>query len=326
MKRLVAASLAACALLLQSSVSIGNADDDDGKPAAAGDQTPDLTAKQQKAVGIVVAHPVAAKLPERIDAVGLVLDATMLISDSGDVAGAEAAEQSAAAELARLRALHQGGAGASLKQLEAAQADHAKLRAQAELATARMALHWGPISDAPPAARQKIVAEATRGRSLLVRAELPGRHTLSVMPEKALLNVDGIQVPGRALGVLRETTQTQSIGLLIEVPNAPAGLGPGARVPVTLSSAVRSGFLLPRDAVLYDENGAYVFKKSERKTQKTDDKTSFVPVKVKLLAAAGGDWLTEGLDDDDEVVVQGAGVLWSLQGMAGHAPDDDDDD
>jgi len=25
-------------------------------------------------------------------------------------------------------------------------------------------------------------------------------------------------------------------------------------------------------------------------------------------------------------VVQGAGVLWSLQGMAGHAPDDDDDD
>jgi hypothetical protein len=45
-----------------------------------------------------------------------------------------------------------------------------------------------------------------------------------------------------------------------------------------------------------------------------------------LLAAAGGDWLTEGLDDDDEVVVQGAGVLWSLQGMAGHVPDDDDDD
>jgi len=325
MKRLVAASLAACALLLQSSVSVGNADDDDG-PAAAGDRTPDLTAKQQKAVGIVVAHPVAAKLPERIDAVGLVLDATMLISDSGEVAGAEAAEQSAAAELARLRALHQGGAGASLKQLEAAQADHAKLLAQVELATARMALHWGPISDAAPAARQKILTAATRGRSLLVRAELPGRHTLSVLPEWALLNVDGIQVPGRALGVLRETTETQSIGLLIEVPNAPAGLGPGARVPVTLSSAVRSGFLLPREAVLYDENGAYVFKKSERKTPKTDDKTSFLPVRVKLLAAAGGDWLTEGLDDDDEVVVQGAGVLWSLQGMAGHASDDDDDD
>ena len=43
------------------------------------------------------------------------------------------------------------------------------------------------------------------------------------------------------------------------------------------------------------------------------------------LAAAGADWLTDGLDDDDEVVVQGAGVLWSLQGMAGRAPDDDDD-
>ena len=321
MKRFCAASLAACALLLQSSVSVG----DDDEPAAAGDQTPDLTAQQQKAVGIVVAHPVAAKLPERIDAVGLVLDATMLISDSGEVAGAEAAEQSAAAELARLRALHQGGAGASLRQLEAAQADHAKLRAQAQLATARMALHWGPISDAAPAAREKIVADATRGRSLLLRAELPGRHTLSVMPERALLNVDGIQVPGRALGVLRETTETQSIGLLIEVPNAPAGLGPGARVPVTLSSAVRSGFLLPRDAVLYDEKGPYVFKQIERKNAKSADKTSFVPETKKILAAASSDWKTEGLDGDDEVVVQGAGVLWSLQGMAGQAPDDDDD-
>src|SRR3954471_20134709 len=156
---LLVASLACCALLLQVQVSVAVADDDDDEPAAAGDTTPDLTAKQQKAVGIVVAHPVAAKLPERMDAVGLVLDATMLISDSGEVVGAEAAEQSAAAELTRLRALHQGGAGASLKQLEAAQADYAKLRAQAELATARMALHWGPVSDAAPAARQKIVAE-----------------------------------------------------------------------------------------------------------------------------------------------------------------------
>src|ERR1700754_1811272 len=104
MKRWLAlvASLASCTLLLQVQVSVGNADnDDDDKPAVAGDATPDLTAKQQKAVGIVVAHPVAAKLPERMDAVGIVLDATTLISDSGEVAGAEAAEQSAASELAR---------------------------------------------------------------------------------------------------------------------------------------------------------------------------------------------------------------------------------
>jgi tetrahydromethanopterin S-methyltransferase subunit H len=132
-------------------------------------------------------------------------------------------------------------------------------------------------------------------------------------------------VPGRILGVLRETSETQGIGLLIEVPNAPVGLGTGARLSVSLTSGARSGFLLPRAAIIYDENGAYAFKRSERKTQKTVGKTSFVPVKVKLLAAAGDDWLTEGLDDDDEVVVQGAGVLWSLQGMAGQAPDDDDD-
>jgi hypothetical protein len=252
-----------------------------------------------------------------------VLDATTLISDLGDATAAAAAEQSASAELARLRALHEGGAGASLKMLEAAQAEQAKAQAQAQIAAARFALNWAPLAAMPSGARQKVIEASTGGRSLLLRADLAGRHTLGALPDKALLDVDGIQVPGRVLGVLRQTTELQSVGLLVEVTNVPAGLGPGARVPVALFLAARTGLLVPRDAVLYDENGAYVYKQSKKAAG--TEKAAYAPVKVTLLQPYGEGWLVTGVDDDDDIVVHGSGVLWSLEGVGAHAVDDDDD-
>jgi hypothetical protein len=287
-----------------------------------------LTGEQQRAAGIAVAHPLAAKAPERIEALGLVLDATTLISDVGESTVAAAAEQSASAELARLHALYEGGAGASRKMLEAAQADQARARAQAEIAAARLALRWGPLAALPIDARQRLIEASASGRSLLVRADLPGRHVLGDHPGKAVLDVDGIQVPGRVLGILRQTTELQSVGLLIEVPNAPGGLGVGARVPVAVLTAERRGMLLPRDALLYDESGAYVYKQLAEKTQPDKaqpDKARYAPVKVHLLLPYGNGWLVDGIDAGDNIVVQGAGVLWSLQGVGAQQPDDADD-
>jgi len=166
-----------------------------------------------------------------------------------------------------------------------------------------------------------VIEAATSGRTLLMRADLPGRHTLGASPSKAVLDVDGIQVPGRVLGILRETTELQSVGLLIEVSNAPGGLGPGARVPVALMTAERKGLLLPRDALLYDESGAYVYKQLTKKDE--GEKARYAPVKVRLLLPYGDGWLVEGVDDDDNIVVHGAGVLWSLQQVGGQQIDDD---
>jgi hypothetical protein len=315
---------AACGACLSVSL-IANAEGDDkaadSSPPAA---QPSLSTEQQRAVGIVVAHPLAAKAPERIEALGLVLDATTLISDMGETTAAAAAEHSASDELVRLHALYDGGAGASLKMLEAAQADQAKAQASAQLAAARFALHWGPLAALPAAAREKVIEASTGGHSLLLRADIPGQHTFGASLSKAVLDVDGIQVPGRVLGTLRQTTELQSVGLLIEVPSAPAGLGPGARVPVALMTATHSGLLLPRDALLYDENGAYVYKQLTKKTEA--EKARYAPVKVNLLLPYGDGWLVDGVDDDDYIVVHGAGVLWSLQGVGAHAVDDDDDD
>jgi hypothetical protein len=284
---------------------------------------PSLNGEQQRAVGIAVAHPLAAKAPERIEALGLVLDATALISDMGETAAATVAEHSASAELARLHTLHEGGAGASLKMIEAAHAEQARAQAQAQSAAARFALHWGPLAALPMGVRQKLIEASTSGRSLLLRADLPGRHTLGTTLSKAVLDVDGIQVPGRVLGILRETTELQSVGLLIEVPNAPSGLGPGARVPVALLTDERKGLWLPRDALLYDENGAYVYKQLAKKTEA--EKARYAPVNVRLLLPYGDGWLVDGVDDDDNIVVHGAGVLWSLQGVGARPVDDDED-
>jgi hypothetical protein len=314
---------AVCGACLSVSL-IANGDDDDkaadSSPPAA---LPSMSSEQQRAAGIVVAHPVAAKAPERIEALGLVLDATTLISEMGETTAAAAAEHSASAELVRLHGLYDGGAGASLKMLEAAQADQAKAQASAQLAAARFALHWGPLAALPAGAREKVIEASTSGHSLLLRADLPGRHTLGASPSKAVLDVDGIQVPGRVLGTLRQTTELQSVGLLIEVQSAPAGLGPGARVPVALMTAAHPGLLLPRDALLYDENGAYVYKQLTKKT--AAERARYAPVKVNLLLPYGDGWLVDGVDDDDYIVVHGAGMLWSLQGVGAHAVDDDDD-
>jgi hypothetical protein len=298
--------------------------DEDEAPAKAGGaaSTPVLNHEQQQAAGIRVAHPVDAAVPQRIEALGQVLDATALIAEEGELSAAEAAQRASAAEVERLHALYEDGS-ASLKALQAAQADYMRSNAQQALASSRLALHWGPLAALPPAPRASIIAAAAAGRSLLVRGDLPGRHSLGALPPRALLDVDGVEVAGRVLGVLPQSGEIQSAGVLVEVARAPAGFGPGARVPMVLVSGERKGVVLPRDAVLYDENGAYVYKQLPQ--NKGEESRRYLPTKVTLLTPSGAGWLVSGVDDDDDIVVQGAGVLWSLQGVGTPAADDDDD-
>src|SRR6202034_1132668 len=160
-------SVACCAMLSFSLVAIG--DDEDNKAVDGGPQSaqPTLNAEQQRSGGIVDSPPIPTKAPERVEALGVVLDATALLSDLGDSSASAAAERAAAAELARLQALYAGGAGASLKMLEAAQAEQVKAQAQAQLAAARFALHWGPLAALSAVERQKIIHTSTDGHSLL---------------------------------------------------------------------------------------------------------------------------------------------------------------
>jgi hypothetical protein len=312
-----------CALYAAIAGPLVAAGDEDDQPVPS--KTPTLNAEQQHAVGVSVAHPVAAKAPERIAALGSVLDESALIADEGEWTVAAAQAHATSAELARLTQLSKDGVGASLKMLEAAQAEEVKARSDAQVAAARFALRWGPLGAQSPAARRQLIDALTAGRSLLVRADLPGRHILGALPAKALLDVDGVEVPGRVLGGLRQFSELQSAGLLIEVRNPPAGLAPGAHVPLTLLDGERSGMFLPSGALLYGEDGAYVYKQLAAKTP-AEKTTRYVAVKVTLLVPYGDGWLVQGVDDDDDIVVHGTGVLWSLEGVGAHPADDDDED
>jgi len=283
---------------------------------------PSLNRAQQQAVGIIVGHPSIVKMPERTPALGLVLDAATLLGDYERRNAARSAVTVAAAETARLQGLYSGGAGASLKMLQAARAHLAETRAAADSAGARFALRWSPLAALPDSRCRALIDAAVSGRSLLLRADVVGRQSIGLLPRTALLNVDGIRVPGRILGLLRQAGASQSVGLLVDVEHAPAGLGAGARIPIDLLSSRQSGELLPRDALLYGENGAFVYKQMPRAAG--DESTRYEAVKVKLLLAYGDGWLVDGVAAGDDIVVHGAGALWSLQGL-GNQPADDED-
>jgi hypothetical protein len=131
---------------------------------------------------------------------------------------------------------------------------------------------------------------------------------------RALLEIDGVSVAARVLGSLQRTDpQLQGAAWLLAVEHAPAGLGPGAHVRVLLERPPVKGVLVPAAALLYDESGAYVYRNAG---PNSGGKQQYQAVAVRLLSAMGDGWLVSGLDTSDAIVVHGAGVLWSLQGIS----------
>jgi hypothetical protein len=64
---------------------------------------------------------------------------------------------------------------------------------------------------------------------------------------------------------------------------------------------------------VYAEQGAYVYRLADGSG---GDTFHYAAVPVKPLARIGSGWMIEGLTRTDQVVVEGAGVLWSLQGIS----------
>lgn len=312
------------AVLLCAS-SVAHADDDDDQvrmnphPQAT---VPELTRQQVHAVGIAVVHPLPAKVPARERAIGRVLDSSALLSDLGEMTAARAMEKTAASEAKRLQGLYDSHANASLKMLQAARAAQLQARAKAQSEDAQFRLRWGPLADMQAQALNKLINACVRGDAALLRADLPGIHSIGKLPSGAVVNVDGVEVPGRVLGVLRKSGGVQSVGMLIELSTAPQGLGAGARVPVYLLQSEHEGLLVPRDAMIYEQTGTYVYRQMPGKAG--ESKTRYQPVKVTLLRSYGDGWLVRGLNRTDDIVVHGAGVLWSLQAIGAQVDDDDD--
>src|SRR6266699_845800 len=76
-------------------------------------------------------------------------------------------------------------------------------------------------------------------------------------------------------------------------------------------------------ALVYAEKGSYVYRR-----HRTSSAAGFhyEAVPVRPLSRVGSAWLVEGLAPDDQVVVQGAGVLWSLQGVGSFSAAEEEHD
>jgi hypothetical protein len=313
-------------MLLLAGVS--GAEDDDDKPQQS--LQPDssgafaLTRSQQQAVGILIDHPVQMASPQQIEAYGLILDPVTLVTDAGRVDSTQAAADAAAADVARLDGLYRNHADASLKALQTSRSLAAEATAQAQTAATTFKLQWGPVAALNAANRRELIDALSAGRQLLVRADVPGHQLLSKINTRALVVADGVSIAARVLGALPRTDPlSQSTGWLLQIEHRPEGLGPGARAHVQLLTAPVSGLLVPAAALLYADRGAYVYREVG---EGGADKSQFSTAPVKLLVRVGDGWLVDGLGRSDSIVVQGAGVLWSLEGISTFSAAEEDHD
>jgi hypothetical protein len=282
-----------------------------------------LTAAQQEAVGIRVEQPLHLTAPLEIEAYGTLLDPVALVTDLGRLESTRAAAAAAGADAARLERLYHADEQASLKAWQASQAQSIEAAMQARAAATSFGVQWGPLASWSAERQRSLIESLANGRKALLRADVPGRHIGAAVAEQALIEVDGTHVVARVLGPLpRIDAQSQSSGWLLELPRPPA-LGPGARVRVQLQSSSGTGVLVPASALVYAETGAYVY----RQLQARDSGGfRYAAVAVKPLARLGGAWLVDGLATSDQVVVQGAGVLWSLQGIGSFSAAEEEHD
>ena len=286
---------------------------EDAPPPAAEHPALALSDAQQRAAGIRIDHPVATLNAPQLEAYGLVIDPVALVTDIGRMESTQAAWHAAQADVARLAALYRDNLNASLKSLQLAQAQETETGAQARAAATTFALQWGPVATLGAQKRHALIDALSANRELLVRAGLPGQRLADSVGPRALLEIDGVNVAARVLGSLQRTDpQLQGAAWLLAVDRAPQGLGPGTHVRVLLERTPVKGLLVPAVALLYDEKGAYVYRNVGRDK---GGKYQYEPAAVQLLSAMGDGWLVSGLNASDAIVVEGAGVLWSLQGI-----------
>ncbi|HEY7995744.1 MAG TPA: hypothetical protein VIE14_02700, partial [Steroidobacteraceae bacterium] len=283
-----------------------------------------LTASQEQAVGIRIDTPLPLTSSPAIDAYATVLDPVALLNDAGHLESTRALAAAASADAARQESLYRDGAQASLKAVQASRAQAVEANTQAQAALLSFKLQWGPLAALSPVQRDALLAKLGGGGHLLLRADVPGRHFGGALGPEALLEVDGAQIAAHVLGPLPRTdAQAQSAGWLLEVDRAPQGLGPGARTTARLAAAAARGLLVPAASLIYAEHGTYVYRQVRGEKH---DTFAFEAVPVKPLTRVGPAWLVDGLERADQIVVQGAGVLWSLQGIASFSAAEEEHD
>jgi hypothetical protein len=269
----------------------------------------------QTRMGLKVALLAAAQAPSEVKAFGRVLDPTPLVALVAERALAQTTLQASTKEYERVKTLFSQDRNASARALETAEAAMNKDQITVESVQLRLLAGWGKEitsrADLPA-----FVASLAARQTALIRVDVPlGEHPKAppvsgrVSPVSIEENVIEAQILGPA-----PTTDPQAQGegyLLLAKTDT---LAPGAALAAWLAvpGQVRSGVMVPRDAVLRHEGETFVY------LQGISD--VFQRKAVVLEHPVGDGWFVDqGLKPQEKVVVVGAQDLLSeeLKGQGG---------
>ena len=275
-----------------------------------------LEKEKWQALGLEKAEPEKTELrPQRI-AFGRVLDPTPIVTLDGDLAAAEAALAASRAENERTQKLLAAGENTSRKIAEAAEAQFRTDEIKADGLRRRTLIEWGTLLPGQDATKRRaFVEQLVHGDAALIRVDILPGDALADQPQKARLIVLGREdVPIETSSITAAAdvdAKTQAQGFILRVDHPPFPLRPGMALTawLELTPAARSGFAIPRSAVLRHDGRTWVYVQEEeekfvRKLVVLD--TPLDGDKGWFIAAEGG-----GIKADDLLVVTGAQSLLS---------------
>ncbi len=271
-----------------------------------------LDKERAKALGIEKEQPERTKLQARRIAFGTVLDPSPLVALDGELATSEAALKATKAENERTQALMATN-DASKKTADADEAQFVADRIKLETLVRTVQVTWGTLVDRDPAKRRALVDELVSGSIALIRVDLMPGDALAELPKSASIVVMGREAHSFSTTEIfpagTTDAKTQAQGFILRA-KPPFTLRPGMALTawMELPEKPRSGYAIPRSAVLRHDGRTWVYVQEEEE--------KYVRKPITLDAPLDGDqgwFITEdgGLTQEDVIVVVGASSVLS---------------
>ena len=258
----------------------------------------------QARIGLKVTPLQAIQLKHEIKVFGRVLDPAPLVVAVTDIAAARTQLEASTREFERLKLLHGQAQNVSTRALEVAEAAARRDQISVRAAELRQATSWGSslasINDLPA-----LLSSLAAQQAALVRVDLTLGQPMEppqaarIAPIFSPEQFVEAEVLGRAAAV---DPQSQAPGYLL-LARTPLAAGAAVLAWLALPGEARTGVVIPRDAVVRHEGGAFVYVRG------ADDE--FVRRRIEIDRPARDGWFNGELKAGVQVVTTGAQQLLS---------------
>lgn len=285
--------------------------------AAAGDALK-LDAGALARAGVRVASLSRSQVSAQRSGFARALDVGALAAIDAEAKAADATATASRAEAARLATLAAQDQSASRRSVEAARAQAQADTARAQLAARRVGLEFGPgLARLGRGGISGLVSDIAAGRAALVRIDIAGAplQSGSVVRIGDGENAISVRVIGSAASA---DMKLQSAGVLAIVRGSAAqGLIAGRTLPAAVDSGIgQSGIVVPRDAIVRDRGGLWVY---VQKSDKSFDRVELIDPRP----VADGWFVPSGLASGTRIAIAGAGSLMAIE-RGGEASGEDE--